>query len=572
MQASGAGWFECRTTEAHPGTLYSYRIDGGIEVPDPASRFQPHDVHGPSEVIDPAAFDWGTHAWEGRPWYDAVCYELHIGTFTREGSFRAVIERLDHLIALGVTAVQLMPVADFPGRRNWGYDGALLFAPDSSYGRPDDLKRLVLEAHRRGLMVFLDVVYNHFGPEGNYLHLYAPQFFTERHHTPWGAAINFDGPESLEVRAFFIQNALYWLQEYHFDGLRLDAVHAILDDSQPDFLTELAEAVRAGPGRRRPIHLVLENDGNTASYLTRHNTGAPRRYTAQWNDDFHHVAHLIVTGERDGYYADYADRPIDYLARCLAEGFAYQGEPSTCRHGEPRGEPSAGLPPDAFVNWLQTHDQVGNRAFGERLHTLTSPEAFKAMLAILLLAPSPPLLFMGQEWAAQTPFLFFCDFGDELARSVAEGRRQEFAKFAAFADPAARQSIPDPNDPATFSRCKLDWASARDAPHQEWLAVHRKLLELRRREIVPRIERIRAGATDFVLLGDQGLSVGWELGDGSRLILRANLSNTELRLPEPSPYAGATLLHLEPSEAGTDLNDNRLPPWSVAWHLQGEGR
>jgi maltooligosyltrehalose trehalohydrolase len=572
MQASGAGWFECPTSEAHPRTLYSYRIDGGIEVPDPASRFQPHDVHGPSEVIAPAAFDWGTQPWEGRPWHEAVCYELHVGTFTPEGTFGAVIERLDDLVALGITAVQLMPVADFPGRRNWGYDGALLFAPDSSYGRPEDLKRLVVEAHRRGLMVFLDVVYNHFGPEGNYLHLYAPQFFTERHHTPWGAAINFDGPESREVRAFFIHNALYWLNEYAFDGLRLDAVHAILDDSHPDFLTELAETVRAGPGRHRRIHLILENDRNAATYLPRDDRGAPRRYTAQWNDDFHHVAHLIATGERDGYYADYADRPLYYLARTLAEGFAFQGEPSAFRHGEPRGEPSADLPPTAFVNWLQTHDQVGNRAFGERLHTLTSPEALKAMLAILLLAPSPPLLFMGEEWMAQSPFLFFCDFGEDLAQSVTEGRRQEFARFAAFADPKVRQSIPDPNDPETFKRSKIDWAGSQGPRQREWLAFHRKLLELRQREIVPRIERIRPGATDFVLLGDQGISVRWLLDDGTRLVLGANLSDTELRLPEPSPHPGATLLHLEPPAAGPDLNDNRLPPWSVAWHLEGERR
>ncbi|UHD14672.1 malto-oligosyltrehalose trehalohydrolase [Thiocapsa bogorovii] len=570
MPATGAGWFECRTAEARQGTLYSYRIDGGIEVPDPASRFQPQDVHGPSEVIDPAAFDWGTHAWQGRPWHEAVCYELHIGTFTREGSFDAAIERLDHLVALGITAIQLMPVADFPGQRNWGYDGALLFAPDASYGRPDDLKRLVLEAHRRGLMVFLDVVYNHFGPEGNYLHLYAPQFFTEHHHTPWGAAINFDGPESREVRAFFIHNALYWLNEYEFDGLRLDAVHAILDDSHPDVLTDLAETVRAGPGRDRCIHLILENDSNAAGYLARDDRGAPRRYTAQWNDDFHHVAHLIATGERDGYYADYADRPLYDLARCLAEGFAFQGEPSRFRHGKPRGERSADLPPDAFVNWLQTHDQVGNRAFGERLHTLASPETLKAMLAILLLAPSPPLLFMGEEWMAQTPFLFFCDFGEELARSVSEGRRQEFARFAAFAERAVRRSIPDPNDPETFTRCKLDWNSASEPRHREWLAFHRKLLELRRREIVPRIERIRGGAAEFARLGDQGVSVCWELVDGTRLVLGANLSDAELRLPEPSPHIDATLLHLEPPEAGADLYANRLPAWSVVWYLKAD--
>src|ERR1700730_6288749 len=307
------GWFELTTGEAKPGSQYSFRIDDAQDVPDPASRFQPGDVHKPSEVIDPSAFDWGDSDWHGRRWEEAVIYELHVGAFTSSGTFVAVCEKLDYLADLGVTALELMPVSDFPGRRNWGYDGVYPFAPDSSYGRPEDLKDLVQAAHGRGIMVLLDVVCNHFGPEGNYLNSYAPQFFTKRHRTPWGSAINFDGPESRTVRDFFIHNALYWLTEYHFDGLRLDAVHAIIDDSTSHFLTELAAAVRSSVEPDRHVHLILENDQNQVRYLQRTERCQPQAYSAQWNDDIHHTLHVLITGERDGYYADYSQRPIDQL-------------------------------------------------------------------------------------------------------------------------------------------------------------------------------------------------------------------------------------------------------------------
>jgi malto-oligosyltrehalose trehalohydrolase len=473
LPAAQDGWHE-GVYPAAAGDRYRFRIDGALEVPDPASRFNPDDVHGASEVIDPAAYAWRERDWRGRPWEEAVIYELHVGTFSPEGTFAGVEARLDYLAALGVTAVELMPVADFPGRRNWGYDGVLPFAPDAAYGRPEDLKRLVDAAHARGLMVFMDVVYNHFGPEGNYLHAYAKPFFTERHHTPWGAAINFDGEGSRAVREFFIHNALYWLEEYHADGLRLDAVHAIADDSAPDILEELAAAVRAGPGSERHVHLVLENDRNEARYL------GPGRYDAQWNDDIHHAFHILLTGEADGYYADYANRPAWFLGRCLAEGYAYQGEVSRYRDGAPRGEPCAHLPPAAFVSFVQTHDQVGNRAFGERISALASEETLRPAIAAWLLAPAVPLLFMGEEFAAATPFLFFCDFGPELAQAVTEGRRREFARFARFGDPAAQAKIPDPNAAATFAASRLDWASLARAPHERFLALYRELLALRR--------------------------------------------------------------------------------------------
>lgn len=535
MNPVGGGWYELHVPAAGPGSRYRFRIDGDQAVPDPASRCNPDDVHGASEVIDPLAFDWQDPGWRGRPWAEAVVYELHVGAFTPEGSFRAAGERLDYLVELGVTAVELMPLADFPGQRNWGYDGALPFAPDASYGRPDDLKAFVQAAHERGLMVLLDVVYNHFGPEGNYLHLYAPDFFTERHHTPWGAAINFDGGNSRAVRDFFIHNALYWIEEYRFDGLRLDAVHAILDDSRPDILEELTQAVRNGPGRERLIHLVLENDHNAARYLDRAD-GRPRNYAAQWNEDIHHACHVLLTGEADGYYADYAGDPARHLARCLAEGFAWQGEPSAYRGGECRGESSGQLPPEAFVSFLQNHDQIGNRAFGERLHQLADPDLHRAAVAAMLLSPQPPLLFMGEEFAAATPFLFFCDFGGELGDAVREGRRREFSRFARFSDPAAREAIPDPNDPAAFLASKLDWTCLGSGPHRDWLAFYRSLLALRAARLTPRLSGAKAlGAS---VLGPGALRAAWRLGDGSNLTLFIHLGTEALdgvALPRAEP-------------------------------------
>jgi len=355
--ASG-GWFELTTRAAAHGTRYRYRIDDELLVPDPASRYNPQDVDGPSAVVDPFAFDWDDEDWLGRRWDEAVIYELHVGTFTREGTFAAIETKLDHLCELGVTALELMPIGDFSGTRGWGYDGVLPFAPDASYGDPAALKQLVAAAHRRGLMVFLDVVYNHFGPVGNYLPRYAPQFFTSRHRTPWGHAINFDGDDSRVVRDFFIHNALYWLDEFHLDGLRLDAVHAVRDDSVPHFLDELAATVRQRCAGGRHVHLILENDDNAAAFLARDADGTARRYTAQWNDDVHHSLHTCLTGERDGYYVDYADAPLEQLGRCLVAGFAYQGEYSSLR-GRRRGSSTAGLPLTAFVSFLQNHDQIG---------------------------------------------------------------------------------------------------------------------------------------------------------------------------------------------------------------------
>src|ERR1700747_1143115 len=332
------GSFELITDQARPGSRYRFRVDQRQVVPDPASRYQPFGVHGPSEVINPASFDWCDENWSGLPWNEAVIYELHVGTFTPQGNRDPAKKKLDYLANLGVTGVEILPVSSFAGQRNWGYDGVLPYSPAAVYGRPDDLKSFIETAHAKGLMVFLDVVYNHFGPEGNSLPQYAPQFFSHRHRTSWGPAINFDGPGSRMVRDFFIHNALYWLEEFHFDGLRLDAVHAIFDDSTPNILDELSATARDHLGKNRAIHLVLENDRNEARRLIRDANRAPRSYTAQWNDDVHHSLHAIVTGEAQGYYRDYVDAPIAHLGRCLAEGFAYQGQASRWRGGRARGE------------------------------------------------------------------------------------------------------------------------------------------------------------------------------------------------------------------------------------------
>ena len=562
LSACEGGWYERVLEGVGAGVAYAYRIDERVTVPDPASRANPAGVHAPSVVVDPLAYRWRDGAWRGRPWHEAVVYELHIGAFTPAGTFAAAVERLDDLVDLGVTAVELMPVAAFPGTRNWGYDGVLAFAPTANYGAPEDLKRLVDEAHARGLMVLLDVVYNHFGPEGNYLHDYAPQFFNPRHATPWGAAINFDGQASGTVRDFFIHNALYWLEEFHFDGLRIDAVHAIADDSRPDFITELALRVRARFAASRSVHLVLENDRNQAGYLVRGAAGDPTLATAQWNDDLHHALHVIATGETDGYYADYAKRPVPALGRALAEGFVYQGENSDYRGGARRGERSDRLPPTAFVAFLQNHDQIGNRAFGERITVLADHELLRTLIACVLLAPQPPLLFMGEEFAASTPFLFFCDFARGLAAQVTRGRRDEFARFGRFRNASARRAIPDPVAPETFTASKLDWAEAMRAPGSQWRALYRQCLAVRRRHIVPLLAMLESSGA-FRLEDGELLRVRWDARN-LRLHLIANLG-TQPRARVALPPGERIWLT---EGMGEPVAEGRLPRYGAAWIVE----
>jgi maltooligosyltrehalose trehalohydrolase len=550
MCAESEGWFSLTTERSGIGSRYRYAVDGAV-YPDPASRHQPEGVHGASEVIDPAAYDWRDSEWRGRPRHQLAIYELHIGSFSETGDFTGAIAHLDDLVRLGVTAIELMPIAEFPGRWNWGYDGVQWFAPSSRYGRPEALKALVDSCHARGIAVLLDVVYNHFGPEGNYLHAIAPDFFTERHHTPWGAAINYDGPRSRPVRDFVVHNALYWLEEFHLDGLRLDAVHAILDERTPDILTELAKTIH----RRitgRPIHLVLENDRNEARRLV-------RDYAAQWNDDVHHALHVLLTGEKHGYYGDYAERPIEHLGRALATGFAYQGEPSEYRHGQQRGEPSGHLLATAFVSFLQNHDQIGNTPFGSRIGTMALESMLHAAIAIVLLSPQIPLLFMGEEWASERPFPFFSDFGPPLDEAVREGRRREFAHYPEFADPDAQRRLPDPTEEVTFAAARLDWSEPREPPHARWLERYRKLLTIRRDEIMPRLQGIMPGG-EYHILGAAALRVEWRLGDGLRLVLLANFA--DMPAPLSAPITEGRLLYC----AG-DKPSDAIMPRSAAFHL-----
>lgn len=508
MLPQNDGWFVLET-QCKAGSRYRYNIDGELEVPDPASRAQVDDAHSQSIVVDPLAYHWQHSAWQGRPWHEAVIYELHVGSL---GGYTGVELHLARLVELGVTAIELMPLAQFPGERNWGYDGVLPYAPQSSYGTPEQLKHLIDTAHGLGLMVILDVVYNHFGPDGNYLGSYAKGFFRSDIKTPWGDAIDF---RRREVRDYYIDNALMWLLEYRFDGLRLDAVHAIDD---PTFLQEFAQRVRRQIDAPRHVWLMLENELNQASLLE-------RGFDAQWNDDAHNTLHVLLTGETDAYYTDFAKEPTQKLARLLSQGFVYQGEPT--RHGHTRGEPSGHLPPRAFIIFLQNHDQVGNRAFGERLSQLCQGPALRAATALLLLSPMIPLLFMGEEWAASEPFLFFTDHHDELADAVREGRRAEFAEFAAFADEQQRERIPDPNALQTFehSRPALDalyLETDKGQDHRSWQTLYQHLLDLRHRHIIPRLPGAQALGAD--ILGDGALCARWRMGDGQILRIDLNLS------------------------------------------------
>jgi maltooligosyltrehalose trehalohydrolase len=547
MERSG-DWFAVDDPHARAGSRYAFAANGGQPIPDPGSRFQPDGVHAASEIVAPH-FAWPDDGWHGLPWHEHVIYELHVGTFTFEGTYEAAARKLRELVALGITAVELMPVAAFPGARNWGYDGVLPYAPHAGYGKPNDLKHFIAAAHEHGLAVLLDVVYNHFGPEGNYLHAIAPTFFNDAAHTPWGAAIDVTVPD---VRAYFAENAAYWLTEYRFDGLRLDATHAVVDPRAPSFLDEL-RATAIGccePGRH--VALVVENDANDVTLLD-------DGYDAQWNDDVHHCAHVIATGETGGYYRDYAGDPVGWLGRALATGFAYQGEASAHRNGKPRGSPSARFLLTAFVSFLQNHDQIGNRAFGERLAQLAAPEALHALTALILLAPSPPMLFMGEEWAASTPFLFFCDFEPELAKLVTAGRRREFEAFPQFTDARVRTTIPDPAAAATFEASRLRWEERSAPKHAAALAFTTALLHTRAHHVVPFVANVRGTAAVCERIEPAGLALRWQLADGM-LHADANLSSGALegfaeRVTGETFYA----THDDAYRGG------RAPAWAVRW-------
>jgi maltooligosyltrehalose trehalohydrolase len=561
MTPTGNGWFEAQTA-CGSGTLYRYRIksgdsngDGGQLVPDPASRFQPQGVHGPSEVLDARAYPWRHTHWRGRPWEETVLYELHVGAL---GGYRGVMKRLPALAELGITAIELMPLNDYPGERGWGYDVVLPYAPHAAYGTPDELKALVDEAHGLSLQMFLDVVYNHFGPDGNWLGHYAKPFFKAGKRTPWGDALDFERPE---VRDFYSDNALYWLTEYRFDGLRIDAAHAI---DNPEWLRELADHVHARVEPGRHVHLVLENEHNEANLLETH-------FDAQWNDDAHHALHVMLTGESEGYYRAFTHQPIDKLARVLGEGFAYQGDPSPVHEGKPRGEPSAHLSPTSFVMFLQNHDQIGNRAMGDRLRTLADDGALRAATALLLLSPQIPLLFMEEEYGSTQPFQFFTAFEGDLAEAVREGRRREFAAFSAFTDAARRAQIPDPNDLQTFKNSSPPADAPLDDERREWMHFYKSALAVRAHLLMPRLRAVRPlGAT--VLADDAGkpanaLVARWRLDDGETYTIALNLGHESVQL-DSQPEG---MVVFETPARARDITDKGVLPESacVAW-LTGE--
>ena len=517
LQPEGNGLFARHVEDVRAGTLYRYSLDGGEPMPDPASRFQPFGVHGPSEVVDPHAFEWSDQDWAGVDPSRAVFYELHVGTFTRAGTFDRAIQHIPHLRDLGITMIELMPVADFAGERNWGYDGVCLFAPSRAYGRPEDLRRFVDAAHRAGLGVTLDVVYNHLGPDGAYLHTFAPGYFSSRHENAWGRGINLDGPDSPVVRRFILDNVRHWLSEYHLDGLRLDATHALPDDSPTHLVADIVEAAHTLSGERA---IVVAEDHRNDARMLRPAAEQGWGLDGVWADDFHHIVRRVLAGDSEGYYADFRASVRD-LAATMERGWFYTGQYSD-HLGERRGTDPAGIPLQKFVTCLQNHDQVGNRAFGDRLNHGIGLPAFRAASALLLFAPETPLLFMGQEWAASTPFRYFTDHGEALGEQIVQGRRREFEKFSEFRDPQTRQRIPSPQTAETFESSRLDWDERDREPHRGVWQLYRRCLYLRARWLAradagPARNSVSAGACDDDTLALRYASPAGELVIVSRL-------------------------------------------------------
>ncbi|MGZ3532551.1 MAG: alpha-amylase family glycosyl hydrolase [Vulcanimicrobiaceae bacterium] len=530
MRRLEGGWFERIDGDAHAGARYLYEIDGELRVADPASRFAPEGPEQASEVVDPAGFDWPDGPFTPPPYHETSIYELHVGTFTSEGTYAAAAHHLDHLVELGINAVELMPLSQAPGSRNWGYDGVLHYAPPHTYGRPDDLKRFIVAAHARGLAVLLDVVYNHFGPQGNNLSRYAPQFFSSRLTTPWGAGIDYASPGNDPVRRYAIENACYWLTEYQFDGLRLDAVPMIFDTRPRHIVHELLDEAKRTAGRR--VYLIAEDVKNEVTALV-------QPFDGRWSDDAHHALHVAITGERSEYFQAFANAPIEKLSRALTSEGTHR------------------------VDYLQNHDQIGNRPFGERITALASAQAVRAAVAVLLLAPPVPLLFMGEEWGASAPFLFFCDFEPNLAKRVTEGRRREFAGLAEFDSPAARMAIPDPSAAETFQKSKLQWQEIERPEHRASLEFYRDLLHIRREAIAPRLAGISRESGRFHTVGKAGLRASWRLADNVTLLLDANLSSRELPGFGQAPQGRVIF-----TTHGERFPNGTAPAWGVRWSFR----
>lgn len=545
------GWWHAHAAKATAATHYQWQIDGRLRVPDPAARQAPEGPHGLCQVSDPANYAWHRSEWRGRPWHELVLYELHVGTFTPAGTYAAAEAELPRLAALGFTAIELMPLATFGGRWGWGYDGVLPFAPHPAYGAPDDLKHFVDAAHALGLCVFLDVVYNHFGPDGNYLSSYAPAFFSSTHDSPWGPAINFDGQGSEVVRAFFVHNALYWIEEFRMDGLRLDAVHAIADASHPHILEAISEPIRAlARATGRHVHLVLENEKNQTHWLPPQGH-APARYDAQWNDDFHHALHVALTGESHTYYAKYARDPVALLARVLTHGFAFPHGQSSTRSDPP-------VPLTACVHFLGNHDQIGNRAFGERLSSLVPEPAAELALLLVLLTPATPMVFMGDEFGATTPFLYFAHWEGELRDAVRAGRQNEFSHAA----PDGR-ALPDPCDATTLAASRLDWVESELAAGRQRSALLQQALAVRRQWIAPHADHWRAGHHTAERIGTHGLRIGWACGARSRWWLDVNLGADRLTAVPEVPRGIPAFQHRWKADMEDDAPG--WAPWSARW-------
>ena len=549
MATMSEGWYELTTPLARAGSCYRFVLPDGLHVPDPVSRSQPHDASGPSEVIDPCNYSWRTLDWKGRCWEETVLYELHVGTFTEAGTFLAAIEKLDHLVRLGITAIEIMSIGEFPGGRNWGYDGVLLYAPDSHYGRPDDLKALVDAAHERGMMVILDVVYNHFGPEGNYLPQYFPDICTDRYRTPWGKALNFDDRHSEQTREFIIQNALYWIEEYRMDGLRLDAVHAIFDTSSTHILDELAQRVRS-TAAGRSVHLILESDDTMRERLVRGDRSNPLLSTAQWNHDMQQLTRLALNR---GGSAEEDRRATERLGRALVEGFTSE------MPGAPSNGTTQPVPPGGFIAFLQSHDLIGNRLRGERITQLLPAHVVRALAAIYLLLPQIPMLFMGEEWAASSPFPYFCEFSGDLGEAVRRGRLEQFASADQLADPEYLASVPDPLAESTFRSAKLNWTEMATGAHAQWLEWYTRILTTRNHSLVPLLPRLRENSGGCRMLGPRLIEASWKLG-GRDLRVDANLSDNAWNRFDP---ALDEILWQE----GRGNREGLLEPWSVRWSL-----
>jgi maltooligosyltrehalose trehalohydrolase len=539
LQSEPGGYFSGLDRNASHGTRYRFRLDGAGALPDPASRFQPEGPHGPSQVIDPARFAWTDSAWRGISLDGQVIYEMHIGTFTREGTWAAATRELEELANLGVTCIEVMPIADFPGRFGWGYDGVGLFAPIAIYGQPDDFRRFVDGAHAVGIGVILDVVYNHVGADGAYFSQFSDSFFTDRYQCEWGQAINYDGEDAGPVREFVTSNAAYWACEFHLDGLRLDATQQIFDASPRNVMADLTQAMRASAGNRSVI-VVAENESQE-SRLARPVDHGGFGLDGLWNDDFHHSATVAATGHNQAYFSDYLGRPQELIS-AVKHGYLYQGQRYSWQ-AKRRGTPALDLGPEQFVTYIQNHDQVANSGRGARLHQMTSPGRFRALTAFLLLAPGTPMLFQGEEFAASSPFLFFADHNPDLRSIVMEGRIQFLTQFPELAQPEMRAYHTDPGDPATFERCKLDFAERRS--HAGIYQMHRDLLNLRKS--LP--NRNAKGSVDGAVLAPEALALRYFASGGNNRLLVLNLG-PDLRLdPAPEPL-------LAPPEARC---------WSVSW-------